>query len=744
MKKIVLSIALVIAVGQTTRAQVSYIERSWDAENKKVVETVKTCSNYTEITGQKAGSWIGLDNNKWYVVKESNVKYQTINVLGSNVHLILCDGARINLTGGVKLEGSTTLTVYGQTEDSGILSAYNEDYSDTAGLGSAEKKACGNLIVHGGTVYATGIDNAAGIGGGQGASSGNLTMYGGRIYSTGGDRGAGIGGGEKGGIGGTVNIYGGSVTAIGGVYGAGIGGGDEGNQGGTVNIYGGNVTASGKFDDKWLSGGGAGIGGGDEGSGGNVNIYDGEVRAYGRGYAAGIGGGQNRGISGKVQISGGKVEAWGYENSIHFPDDKGSGAGIGGGEGGGQGGDVVITGGNVTARGGHRAAGIGGGAYYNGGAQGGKVIITGGTVLAVCGKFCNPSESSGGCAIGSGYHSSEHGTIEFGMMMVSAGADEWHLTKVNPWTSRESSGHSSGAVKVEPCDHIGEGGSVYGNINADTHGRGICIFCGTHSDNEAHTFGSDGACPCGLLGLQDKDSNASWIETWNEKNRTVALEGRTLYKDGSWNTLCLPFSLTEAQIAASPLVGADIRTLSGASFKDGTLTLNFTAEDAVTSITAGKPYIVKWTDGSDIANPIFRDVTISNSYNPVETEVIDFVGTYNPVDIGEEGDNTKLYLGNGNTLYYPSKAMSINAFRAYFQLKGDLTTGEQTSTEPGQQTIKAFNLNFGEETGIREISESSEYSENSDYYYSHDGRRLLDKPTTHGLYIHNGRKVLIK
>lgn len=741
MKKIVLSIALVIAVGQTTRAQVSYIERSWDAENKKVVETVKTCSSYTEITGQNADSWIGLENNRWYVVKESNVTYQTINVLGNNVHLILCDGARISLTGGVKLERSNTLTVYGQTEDSGILSAYNKDYSDTAGLGSAEETACGNLIVHGGTVYATGIDNAAGIGGGQGASSGNVTIYGGSIYSTGGDSGAGIGGGEKGGIGGTVNIYGGSVTAIGGVYGAGIGGGDEGNQGGTINIYGGSVRASGKFSETWANGGGAGIGGGDEGAGGNVNIYDGEVRAYGRGYAAGIGGGQNRGISGKVQISGGKVEAWGYENSIHFPDDKNSGAGIGGGEGGGQGGDVIITGGKVTARGGNRAAGIGGGAYYLGGGDGGKVIITGGTVLAVCGKFCNPSESSGGCAIGSGYQSSEHGTIEFGKMMVSAGANEWNLTKVNPWTSREGSCHSSGAVRIEPCDHIGQAGSLYGIIDADTHERAICSYCGTRSDKEAHTFGSDGACPCGLLGLQDKDSNASWIETWNEQNKTVALEGRTLYKDGSWNTLCLPFSLTEAQIAASPLAGADIRTLSSATFTNSTLTLNFTAEGTVTSITAGKPYIVKWTDGSDIANPIFRDVTISNASNPVETDVVDFVGTYNPVDIGEEGDNTKLYLGNGNTLYYPSKAMTINPFRAYFQLKGDLTAGELTSTESGQG-IKAFHLNFGEETGIREMEEVRGKME--DAWFSLSGRCLLDKPTTKGLYIHNGSKVLIK
>jgi hypothetical protein len=32
----------------------------------------------------------------------------------------------------------------------------------------------------------------------------------------------------------------------------------------------------------------------------------------------------------------------------------------------------------------------------------------------------------------------------------------------------------------------------------------------------------------------------------------------------------------------------------------------------------------------------------------------------------------------------------------------------------------------------------------SDSWFSLDGRRIGEKPTTKGLYIHNGRKVLIK
>lgn len=73
----------------------------------------------------------------------------------------------------------------------------------------------------------------------------------------------------------------------------------------------------------------------------------------------------------------------------------------------------------------------------------------------------------------------------------------------------------------------------------------------------------------------------------------VTLSDRTLLKNGDWNTLCLPFSLTAEQIAASPLAGATIKELLTSSNLDseGKLTLNF--KDA-TAIAAGKPYMVKW------------------------------------------------------------------------------------------------------------------------------------------------------
>ena len=51
--------------------------------------------------------------------------------------------------------------------------------------------------------------------------------------------------------------------------------------------------------------------------------------------------------------------------------------------------------------------------------------------------------------------------------------------------------------------------------------------------------------------------NAALIETYNGEEANVTLTGRTLYKDGYWNTICLPF---DVEIEGSVLEEAVART----------------------------------------------------------------------------------------------------------------------------------------------------------------------------------------
>ena len=249
-----------------------------------------------------------------------------------------------------------------------------------------------------------------------------------------------------------------------------------------------------------------------------------------------------------------------------------------------------------------------------------------------------------------------------------------------------------------------------------------------------------------IVTLEDNASNATVIVDNNGQTRNVVLNGRTLYKDGAWNTICLPFDVV---ISGSVLDGAVAKTLTSTDFAGGTLTLNF--GEAVSTIEAGKPYIVKWAkdDGYDdnpadfdISSPVFENVTISNSTNNAESTYADFTGSYSPTTISGE-DKTKLYLGADNKLYYPNAAMTIGACRGYFQLKNGLIAGEPKSV--GAKGISQFVLDFGDEnseaTGIRPTPNPSL---NGGEWYDLSGRRLSGKPVTPGLYIHNGNKIVIK
>ena len=265
-------------------ASVSYVNRTTDA-NGKVTETNETCTNYTVVASDTM-KW----SDGWYVVNSEVTIGSRVTVSGT-VYLILCDGATLTVNGGITLTSGQSLTIYGQTGDTGTLTVSAVE-DDMAGIGGAgQGKSGGTITIKGGTVNTTGGRWAAGIGGGGrleqvsfGGVGGTTNIYGGTVNTTGGIWAAGIGGGDYG-AGGTTNIYGGMINATGTNGGAGIGSGYKG-VGGTTNIYGGTVNATG-------SGGGAGIGSGYEGNGGTTNIYGGTVNATSNNDGPGIGDGKD-------------------------------------------------------------------------------------------------------------------------------------------------------------------------------------------------------------------------------------------------------------------------------------------------------------------------------------------------------------------------------------------------------------------------------------------------------------------
>lgn len=252
------------------------------------------------------------------------------------------------------------------------------------------------------------------------------------------------------------------------------------------------------------------------------------------------------------------------------------------------------------------------------------------------------------------------------------------------------------------------------------------------------------------LTLYDNDSEAvkndTRLSNYNGLEVNVTLSGRTLYKDGSWNTLCLPFGLT---VSGSTLDGATVKSFSSTALNSGTLTLTFS--DNASTMTAGTPYILKWASETDITNPTFSGVKISNTTANVSTDNVDFVGTYSS-QVYNAVNRSVLFLGGSSKLFYPdgTAATTIGAFRAYFQLKG-ITAGNPTDdSEQSNSGARTFVLNFGDGDGsagdparIHGV-EAGEDARAPQGWYTLDGRRLSGRPAAKGLYISNRRKVYVK
>ena len=177
------------------------------------------------------------------------------------------------------------------------------------------------------------------------------------------------------------------------------------------------------------------------------------------------------------------------------------------------------------------------------------------------------------------------------------------------------------------------------------------------------------------------------------------------------------------------------------------LTLNFVEETDV--MTAGTPYLVKWTKADDydqadpetrdLKAPVFQGVTITDETNNIASydKSVAFIGTYNYISIDKEDENTIL-LGANNKLYYPQpdlsdvqnpKYPSIGAFRAYFRLYNN------------DFKVKEFQINFSDddtEDGIKNVN----VNDNDNSIFNLAGQKVgrLQK----GVNIVNGKKIFVK
>ena len=272
------------------------------------------------------------------------------------------------------------------------------------------------------------------------------------------------------------------------------------------------------------------------------------------------------------------------------------------------------------------------------------------------------------------------------------------------------------------------------NIDLSAYdGQTISLAFKYEGDNAHEWFVDDVqiAVPANIILTNAGTDNAATIATNDRALANVTLSGRTLYKDGSWNTICLPFELT---LVGSPLDGATAKTLTDAVVSGTTITLTF--GDAVTSLEAGKPYLIKW-DKDDvnptITDPVFPyvniDATTDHTISPISD--VKFIGYYDAFGI-TAADTDIYYMTGNNELKHTGVDRTLKACRAYFQFDDG-------------NPARTFVLNFGDDDVPTTISNLSEEMFGEGDWYTPSGIKVGDSiPVKKGVYINNGKKVVVK
>lgn len=249
------------------------------------------------------------------------------------------------------------------------------------------------------------------------------------------------------------------------------------------------------------------------------------------------------------------------------------------------------------------------------------------------------------------------------------------------------------------------------------------VFSDDHATHYTLTAGDNTVTVTGALTLSDDDTAAPTPASG--VNVTLSRS----FDVNKWYTICLPFALTAEKVQTAFGANVKVGDFSGYTVSGSAIGVNFTT---VTAMAANHPYIIKVTDGA-VNNPTFNgvDIVAGSPVNNKGTDATDenikaMIGVYQETTL----ENNWLYIKD-NRFKYSTGVSKVKPYRAYFRFR-DFTDAMHS---------RSIIIVEDGATGIRLIDGAQ--ADGGDWY-DLSGRRLSGKPASKGVYIQNGKKVVIK
>lgn len=219
---------------------------------------------------------------------------------------------------------------------------------------------------------------------------------------------------------------------------------------------------------------------------------------------------------------------------------------------------------------------------------------------------------------------------------------------------------------------------------------------------------------------------------------------RSFDADGGWYSICLPFSLTEADIK-NQFKRAVFQGFYGVEQQDKTINLKF---KKVTTTEAGKPYLIKPIEDITAADLTFNNKLIEQT-TPVDVsyklgsdanKTFTFKGVFSPFTANSEelaDKNIKFLSGEkGLDLVSPNGSGTMKCYRAYFVFPG----------KKGIVETEAKITNHDEATAVQPVKRQE--AETEHVVFSISGQKMGKVKNASqlpkGVYIINKKRIMVK
>lgn len=305
-------------------------------------------------------------------------------------------------------------------------------------------------------------------------------------------------------------------------------------------------------------------------------------------------------------------------------------------------------------------------------------------------------------------------------------------------------------------------------------------FCGmnfvpdtedSHQTTAELTLADDKAYVAPTLVLSGSDNTSDGNNTVVKHGNVSIPQYKTItlnrtFSAGNWESICLPFTMTEKEVEDNFGVGTELIIMNSAYVEGTTLYLGFVYHE-IQSILGGYPYLIKPTlkkaDGTDIGDGTISSISVANKIIDKDTPQMPFSGTdyvfmgipgYSTANVtsksGKTGYSVMTKEGDvflsGNTLYISQGTSVVKGYRAYIDFTGGISRAKAVALSFGNRWDEDSETSTSIESVMAEDIVEALGLGSASGVYNLNGQKIAKsaKGLPAGIYIINGNKTVIK